>query len=243
MATDKISMHRTGQLREDKNVAHVRWCRTITLMSLAAALSTVAWPQASAPSGIDLESIRSRPRVAWTQAEREFVFAHWGETFPARVIARGPEVRALPRGASLPTFSPGGEGASELQRSLDEFQLAGIVVLHDGKVRLERYALGHSASGRWVSFSVAKSLTSTLLGAAIMDGAVTTVDDLVTRYIPELRDSAYDGVTLRHLLTMTSGVGWNEDYADPAADVARSYAAPVETGMYATVSCMRKLRR
>ena len=243
MAIDEISMRRTGQLLEGKNAARGRWCRTTALMFLAAALSTVAWPQASPPSGMDLESIRSRPQVAWTQAERQFVFAHWGEAFQARVIARGPQVRALPAGASLPTFSLGGEGARELQRSLDEFQLAGIVVLHDGKVRLERYALGHSASGRWVSFSVAKSLTSTLLGAAIRDGAVTSIDDLVTRYIPELRDSAYDSVTLSHLLTMTSGVGWNEDYADPAADVVRFYTAPVETGMDATVSYMRKLRR
>ena len=164
------------------------------------------------------------------------MFAHWDQAFPARVIACGPQVRAIPSGAPLPLFSPGGEGARELQRSLDEFQLAGIVVLHDGKVRLERYALGHSAGGRWVSFSVAKSLTGTQLSAAIRDGTVTGIDDPVTRYIPELHDSAYDGVTLRHLLTMTTGVGWNEDCADPAADVARFHAAPVEPGMDATVS-------
>ncbi|MEO5697471.1 MAG: serine hydrolase [Burkholderiaceae bacterium] len=243
MAIDGISMRNTGHLLEDNNAARGRWCGSAALMFFAAALSTVAWPQASAPSGVDLETIRSRPRVALTQAEREFVFAHWDQAFPVRVIARGPRVRALPSGAPLPMFSPGSEGARELQRSIDDFQLAGIVVLHNGKVRLERYARGRSASGRWVSFSVAKSLTSTFLGAAIKDGAVTSIDDPVTRYIPELLDSAYDGVTLRQLITMTSGVGWNEDYADPAADVARFYAAHMEPGMDATVSYMRKLRR
>jgi CubicO group peptidase (beta-lactamase class C family) len=116
-------------------------------------------------------------------------------------------------------------------------------VLHEDKLRLERYALGHSAAGRWVSFSVAKSLTSTLVGAAIKDGYISSVDDVVTRYIPELRDSAYDGVTVRQLLTMTSGAKWNEDYTDLKADVALLYSAPVDPGMEATISYMRKLAR
>ena len=79
-------------------------------------------------------------------------------------------------------------------------------MLHDGKVRLQRYALGHSATGRWVSFSVAKSLTSTLVGIAIKDGYISSVDDLLTRYIPELRDSELvpPKRTPRSLLVLTS---------------------------------------
>ena len=190
MVIDKIFDSCLTQVPEGKNAARGRRFRSAALMFLAAALSIVAWPQVStsAPSDADLESIRSRPRVAWTQVEREFAFAHWDQAFPARVIARGQQIEALPVGAPLPLFSPGGDGARELQRSIDEFQLAGIVVLHDGTLRLERYALGHSASGRWVSFSATKSLTSTLLGAALKDGAVTSIDDPVIRYIPELRD-------------------------------------------------------
>ena len=243
MANGGIGLRSAGRLLDEGNAARGSRCRSAVFALLSAAASTVAWPQAVPPSGVDLDSIRARPGVAWTQAEREFVFAHWDQAFPARVIGRGPQARPLPPGAPLPTFGPGGEGARELQRSIDEYQLAGIVVLHEGKVRLERYALGHSAAGRWISFSVAKSLTSTLLGAAIRDGAVGGLDDRVTRYIPELRGSAYDDVTLRQLVTMTSGVAWNEDYADPAADVVRFYAAPVEPGLDATVSYMRKLRR
>jgi hypothetical protein len=104
-------------------------------------------------------------------------------------------------------------------------------------------ALGHSASGRWVSFSVTKSLTSTLVGAAIKDGFISSVHDPVTRYIPELTGSAYDGVTVHHLLTMTSGVKWNEDYTDPNADIALFYTAPLEPGLDATASYMKKLVR
>jgi CubicO group peptidase (beta-lactamase class C family) len=210
--------------------------------ALAAALSTAALVQSVPASEIDPQSLR-RPRSTWNQAEREFGFANWDRIVPARAMARGQQVRALPEGTPLPTFSPGGEGATQLQRNIDGFKLAGIVVLHDGKLRLERYALGHSAAGRWVSFSVAKSLTSTLVGIAIKEGHIAGVDDLVRRYIPELRGSAYDGVTLRQLLTMTSGAKWNEDYADPNADVARFYSAPIEPGMDATVSYMRTVTR
>jgi CubicO group peptidase (beta-lactamase class C family) len=90
---------------------------------------------------------------------------------------------------------------------------------------------------------MAKSLTGTLVGAAIRDGAIGGVDDLVTRYLPELAGSAYDGVTVRQLLTMTSGARWNESYSDPRADVARYHSAPIEPGMDATVSYMRRLAR
>jgi CubicO group peptidase (beta-lactamase class C family) len=210
--------------------------------ALAAAVSTAALAQSVSPNPIDPQSLR-RPLATWNQAEREFGFAHWDQIFPARIMARGKEVHPLPEGTPLPTFLPGGEGAKQLERNMEAFQLAGIVVLHDGRLRLERYALGHSAAGRWVSFSVAKSLTSTLVGAAIKDGYISGVDDMVTRYISELRDSAYDGVTVRQLLTMTSGAKWNEDYKDLNADVALFYTAPVEPGLDATVSYMRKLTR
>ena len=218
--------------------------RSVALLfsALLSLLTTSALAQTSPPSEIDPQTLR-RPLVTWNQAEREFAFAHWERAFRTRVITRGSDVHPLPEGPPLPTFSPGGRGAAELQRSFDEFKLAGIVVLHDGKLRLERYGLGHSAAGRWASFSMAKSLTSTLAGAAIKDGYISSVDDPLTRYIPELRDSAYDGVTVRQLLTMTSGARWNESYTDVDADVALFYSAPVDPGMDATVSYMRKLKR
>src|SRR6185503_14104219 len=71
-----------------------------------------------------------------------------------------------------------------------------------------------------------KSLVSSLVGAAIEDGYIKSIDDPVTRYIPKLKGSAYEGVTVRQLLTMTSGVKWNEDYTDPKSDVARMLSTP-----------------
>jgi len=209
--------------------------------ALVAALSTAALAQDTSKPEIDPRTL-NRPVATWTSVERAFGFAHWDQIFPARTVARGAQVHPLPEGAPLPTFASG-EGARQLRRNFDDFQLAGIVVLYDGKLRLEQYAPGYSATGRWVSFSLAKSLTSTLVGAALADGAIASVDDTVTRYIPELRGSAYDDVTVRQLLTMSSGVRWNEDYADPQADVYRLYSAPIDPGADATVSYMRKLAR
>ncbi|UUY01323.1 serine hydrolase domain-containing protein [Sphingomonas sp. J315] len=82
-----------------------------------------------------------------------------------------------------------------------------------------------------------------MVGAAIKDGYIKSIDDPVTRYIPDLAGAGYDGVTIRQLLTMTSGVKWNEDYTDPKSDVARMFAEAVPAGTDPTVFYMRKLPR
>ena len=66
--------------------------------------------------------------------------------------------------------------------------------------------------------SVAKSITSTLVGAALQDGAIKSLDDKVTDYLPALAGSGYDQVTVRHILSMRSGIKWNEKYTDPTSE-------------------------
>ena len=188
----------------------------------------------------------SKPRGSWqtwTPAEREVAFAQWDSMFPTRPIKRGASVHPLPSRAPLAGFATGGASAAMLERAIVDQKIAGILVLHDGGIRLERYALGHSANGRWTSQSVAKSATSTLVGAAIKDGTIKSIDDPVTTYIAGLRGSAYEGVTIRQLLTMTSGVKWNEDYTDPTSDIGRFYSDPYDPALGRTVSYMRKLAR
>lgn len=214
----------------------------VTLLTCLAAQVTPVFAQTPATSGIDPKSLR-RPLPTYSQADREFGFAHFDQIYKTHVVKRGDHVHPLPDGAPLPGFSDGGEGAKLLQKYIDDYKLSGIVVLQDGKVRLERYAPNYSATGKWVSFSMSKSLTSTLLGAAIKDGYIGSVDDQIVKYIPEMEGSAYDGVTIRQVLTMTSGVKWNEDYVDPKADVALFYVTPPDPGVDATVSYMRKLPR
>ena len=154
----------------------------------------------------------------------------------AHVVAAGNAPRPLPAGAPL-----------KLPLDVDAYlagqRAAGLIVVQDGRVRLERYGLGFDANGRWTSFSVAKSMTSTLVGAALRDGAIMSLDDKVSDYLPEMKGSAYDDVSIRQLLTMTSGVQWNEDYTDPNSDVARFNNHKPEDGVDANVSYLRKLPR
>lgn len=179
-----------------------------------------------------------RDVLSWKQGQREAAFRAM-DRMP--VLAKASSVTASPTPMPLPAGQPLEiPGIDEYLRTQNT---AGLVILQDGKVRFERYGLGFDDAGRWTSFSVAKSFTSTLVGAAIQDGHIKSLEDKVSRYIPGLRGSAYDDVTVRQLLTMSSGVRWNEDYEDPKADVAQFNNATPEAGMDATVSYLRKLPR
>jgi CubicO group peptidase (beta-lactamase class C family) len=173
----------------------------------------------------------------WSQAQRDANFPHMEKLFPGHIVQAGGKVRALPQGKPLALAD------ADVDAFIAAQNIAGLIVLKDGKVVLERYARGYSAGGRWTSFSVAKSFTSSLVGAALRDGFIKSLQDPVTRYIPELAGSGYDGVTVEQLLTMTSGVKWNEDYTDPKSDVARMFMESVPAGEDPTVYYMRKLPR
>ncbi len=104
---------------------------------------------------------------------------------------------------------------------MDRNRIVGVLVIRDGKIVLERYGLGLGEHDRWSTMSTVKSMTAMLVGAAIHDGAIGSIDDPLTRYLPALAGSAYEGVTLRHVMTMSSGVRWTEVYPDRNSDVNR----------------------
>jgi CubicO group peptidase (beta-lactamase class C family) len=181
----------------------------------------------------------NRDLLFWNQSQRDAAFraldripllAKW------HVVPAGASPRPLPPGPPLKL-------ALDVDAYMAGQRSAALIVLQDGKVRLERYGLGFGRGGRWTSFSVAKSVTSTLVGAAIRDGFIHGMDDKVSQYIPQMKGSAYDDVSIRELLTMTSGVQWNEDYDDPKSDVARFNNHQPEPGVDALVSYMRRLPR
>ena len=177
----------------------------------------------------------------WNQEERELAFLHFDEVFEGREVPGGNKVHELPQGKPISAFCDGGEKEREFEEFLTEQKVAGLLILQDGMIRIERYSLGFSEAGRWTSQSVAKSVTSTLVGVAIKDGYINSVDDYVTDYIPDLKGSAYEKVTVHHLLTMTTGVQWKETYNDPNSDLTRFFTDPTEPGIDQTVSYMRRL--
>lgn len=180
----------------------------------------------------------NRDILFWTVPQRDAAFraldritllAKW------RVIEPSVQPRALPPGPPLAL-------PLDLDAYLAGQRSAALLVLHKGQLRLARYGLDFDDQGRWTSFSVAKSFTSTLVGAAVRDGQIR-LDEKVSHYLPAMKGSAYDEVSVRQLLTMTSGVRWNEDYNDPQSDVARFNNHQPSDGSPAIVSYLRQLPR
>jgi CubicO group peptidase (beta-lactamase class C family) len=210
------------------------------LLALLIAGAAVFWFTADKETrGLIAAMPTNRDVLFWNDEERNAAFRAM-DRLPilakANTVAAGGQPLPLPQGTTL---IPDADLAAFMQ----DQKSAAVVIIQDGKIRNERYGLGFDAKGRWTSFSVAKSFTSTLVGAAIRDGYIRSLDDKVTEYIQDLKGSPYDDVTVAQLLTMTSGVKWNEDYSDPKSDVALFNNHKAAPGMDATVSYMRTLPR
>jgi len=106
----------------------------------------------------------------WSQAQRDANFPAMEKLFPGNTIKAAAHARALPAGVPLPI------PAADVDAFMSSMNVAGLIVLQNGKVRLERYARGLTEQGRWTSFSVAKSFTSTLVGATLKDGYIKSID-------------------------------------------------------------------
>ena len=187
-------------------------------------------PQERDPSDLQI--------LFWSPEQRSARFREMEEWFPGVEVSASRSPRPLPSGAPLPA-----DLVNELNDFMTRSGAAGLMVLQDGRKRFEAYGQYLAPSDRWTSFSVAKSFTSTLLGAAIKDGHIGSLQDDVTRYIPELAGSAYDNVTVEQLATMTSGVKWDESYTNPRSDVARISEYLDEYGENAIIAQMKALER
>ncbi|MEO1044821.1 MAG: serine hydrolase [Pseudomonadota bacterium] len=181
----------------------------------------------------------------WTQDQRDNAFRQMENLTTTRTISAGEQSYDMAAGEPLELGTWAGDNGKQwnLTQYMMDQRAAGIIVLHNGKIRLEEYSLDYAADGRWTSFSVAKSFVSTLVGAAVQDGYIESLDDPLTKYIPELEGSGYDGVTVEQLLTMTSGVKWNEDYTDPESDVAKFNLTKSQDGDNPILTYMAKLER
>ncbi len=176
--------------------------------------------------------------------EQPPTYRNTDKVFPTRAFKRGSTVYPLPSAEPITAVPYRFAGKS---LGLDDYmkrdRIGGLLVLEDGRIRLERYALGNTGTSRWTSFSVGKSIVSTLVGAAVKDGAIASIEDPVTRYLPQLRGSAYDGTTVRNLLQMSSGVKWNEDYTQPDSDIGKMLKCTADDKPGCILDFMSKLPR
>lgn len=211
--------------------------QTILSAALIMASLTTACVANSQPEADQSTNKNIAEVLFWSTEVRDEAFRNYDRPPFAETVAiigRSSNVRALEIGEPLNL---------DLSGFMERARVAGVLVIHKGKIRAESYGLGNSAEDRWPSFSVAKSITSTLVGAALKDGAISSLDDPVSKYVKGLQGSAYDDVTVEQLLTMTSGVKWIEDYTDPESDVAKFGGQVPAPGEAAIVTYLKGLPR
>lgn len=158
----------------------------------------------------------------WSQFEKEKGFRIMDQISPTRKISAGQNVLKLPlalQDLSSVHYLLEGQQFS-IEKHMESQHVGGLLVLKKGEIAYEKYGLDNNEDSRWIAFSVAKSVTSMLIGAAIEDGYINSVKDAVTDYLPRLKGSSYDGASIENVLHMASGVDWNEDYTDPKSDVS-----------------------
>jgi len=172
-------------------------------------------------------------------------FRNIDRLFPTRTVGRGSSSSPLPIAIrNMDDFSfTSGENSYDLYDVLELNAVTAMVILYKGERVFEQYQQGNDEHTRWMSMSVVKSMTAMLVGAAIQDGHIESIDDPIIRYLPQLQGSAYDGVTVRQLLLMASGVEWNETYTDTSSDRRRMLEAQISQEPGAILELMAQLPR
>lgn len=196
----------------------IKKLRRVLIVLLGFSVSGIGTAEESA------SPIEASNMLFWGQAEKERGFRNIDKILPTRKIKAGKNVLELP--LALQDLSKVHYFMDDQQFSLEDHMrsqhVGGLLVLKKGKIVYERYGLNNNEESLWIAFSVAKSVTSMLIGAAIQDGYINSVQDKVTDYLPRLNGSAYDATTIENVLQMASGVVWNEDYLDPESDVSKA---------------------
>lgn len=124
-------------------------------------------------------------------------------------------------GFTLPETFESRDSIFNTQAFFDHTLSTGMLVLHKGEIVFEKYWRGMTDTTTHISWSVGKSFVSALLGIAIEDGLIKSEQDLITDYLPQCKGTGYEGVTLKDCLEMSSGVKFDENYADPNSDIGR----------------------
>ena len=146
------------------------------------------------------------------------------EIFPTSKLSHSSKPLVFKKGVSLelPSNFIFEDKVVKVDEYLSRTDTSALLILKDGKISYENYWLTGGKNVQWISMSVAKSFISALIGIAIDQGHIKSLEDKVTDYVPQLKNSAYDNVRIKDILQMSSGASWNEDYSDPNSDINRS---------------------
>jgi len=188
--------------------------RTASAVLLAAIMAPATVGAASADDERWLTPTMINARAHMFDASLNYLtFQHMDQMFATRAVPAGGEVWELPsRPASIEGEFQVGDKTFDLAGFLEATSTNALVIVKGGNIVYETYRNGSDAKTRFITYSVAKSYVSTLIGLALADGAIKSLDDKVTDYLPEMKDGGYRDATIRDLLRMRSGVDWKEIY-------------------------------
>ncbi len=220
----------------------LKWVLRIVLMLVLAAVVVGVWKREEIQRLMAVNSLFSEDKIIHNFSNMDKAFL----------------TVDLPRGTG-PTwelhYGPSFDLPAGTDQWIEERAVTSLLVMQNGEIRFEEYYLDTGPEDRRISWSVAKSYLSALFGILMEEGAITSLDDPVVQYAPELKGSAYEAATIRNVLNMASGVTFDEDYLDYNSDINRmgrvvalggelddftaslqdSFATPGETWQYVSI--------
>jgi CubicO group peptidase (beta-lactamase class C family) len=185
-----------------------KWLGRILLAFVLAALVVGVWKRDEIARLMAVNSLFAQDKIV-------FNFSHMDQAFLSTPVPRGDGPTT--EFAYGPEFTP----MPQVDDWIAERDVTALVVLKDGEIVYENYFLGTEPDDRRISWSVAKSYLSALVGVLLDEGKIASLDDQVTQYAPDLMGTAYEGATIRNVLNMASGVTFDEDYLDKNSDINR----------------------
>jgi CubicO group peptidase (beta-lactamase class C family) len=165
--------------------------------------------------------------------------------FTTRTVPHAGTPWALPRADHALDFTYAYQGQSYTpDQFLDRTYTNALLVMKDGKIVSEIYRNNSNERTRFMGWSMTKSITSVLIGCALAEGRIKSLDDQITAYLPELKGGGYDGVTIRQIMQMRSGVDYEEryDFANPGT-AARNHIAALVKNAARFADAARTIRR
>lgn len=130
--------------------------------------------------------------------------------------------------------------SDSLLEAIEDLKTVAFLVIQDDTIRYEKYWRGHTDTTISGSFSMAKSVVSLLIGVALEEGKINSIEDPISQYIPEFKKSGTDTILIRHLLAMSGGFNWKEQYENPFGKTARAYYGDDLKGLIGSLEADRK---
>lgn len=224
---------------EARTLARALSCvRLLTAAVGAAAVASGAWAQSREPASPappvqspthDVSPAVIDLRGAWADpGVMTLTLRHKDEIYPTRTVPHAGKPWAIPRNDHPLDFTYEFAGQRfKAEDILDRTYTNALLIIKDGRIVYETYRNNASEHDRFAGYSMTKSVTSILVGCALDEGRIRSLDDRLEEYLPELKGGGYEGVTIRHLLQMRSGIAHAEDYSDLRSSDAMPPASPM----------------